>query len=304
MNPMQSRLRPLILRVLIPPLLLLALATSAVSQTARPLNRFRVLRTITVEGSDLAGDLLCIACSVHVRGHVAGDILTIGGSVLAEGPVDGDVIAVGGGVEVHSPGRLSGDVFALGGYVEKTGGGIINRDSFAIPYVIIPGQFSPTALGSAGLVGVNLLLVALAYAALRVRRVENVAQAIQHRPGSVIFAGLLALIFFYVANSLCARLGRAQAMPEIVLGAFFVMVAAAGAAGVGYWAASLAFPNTKGEATTLAGIFTLTFLEFVPLLGFVVALTGVVLSLGAAVVSAFGSRVIGPPAPSQCNPSS
>jgi hypothetical protein len=260
------------------------------ADTHRPTNRFRILRTLTVGSTDTVNDVFCIACSVRVGGHVAGDIITIGGSLLAEGPVDGDVIAVGGGVEVRSPGRLSGDVFALGGYVEKTGGGTITRESLAIPYIIIPGQLNPTGLGSAGLAAWNLILVALAYAALRPRRVENTAQALRHRGGSVIFAGLLAVVFFYFANSLCTRLGRSQAVPEIILGAVFVIVAAAGAPGLGFWAANFAFPHTHGAATTLAGIFALTFLEFVPLFGFVIALVGIILSLGAAVVSAFGSR--------------
>lgn len=277
-------------------------AAQSSPQTLRLANRFRVLRSITVDASDAAGDLLCVACSVRVRGHVAGDVITIGGSVLAEGSVDGDVFALGGGVEVRSPGRLGGDVVALGGYIETAGGGAVARDSLAIPYVIIPGQFNPTALGSFGLAILNVALVAIAYAALRARRVENVAQALHHRPGSVLFAGFLAVVFFYLANSLCTRLGRAQAVPEIVLGAVFVVVAATGGAGLGYWASSYAFPNTKGEATTLAGILALTFLEFVPLLGFAVALAAVVLSLGAAVVSAFGSRLVEPPAPSQCDP--
>ena len=257
----------------------------------RPANRFRILRTLTVDSADTANDLLCIACSVHVRGHVAGDVITVGGGLVAEGPVDGDVIAVGGGVEVRSRGKLSGDVFALGGYIKKNGG-TVARDSLAIPYIIVPGQLNPTGLGSAGLAAVNLVLVALAYAFLRPRRVENTAQALQHRAGSVIFAGLLAVIFFYFANSLCTRLGRSQAVAEIILGAIFIFVAAAGAAGLGFWAANFAFPHTQGAATTLAGIFALTFLEFVPLFGFLVALVGVVLSLGAAVVSAFGSRAV------------
>jgi len=268
----------------------------------RPPNRVRVLRFITLESSDSAGDVFCFACSVRVRGRVVGDIITIGGNVLAEGPVEGDVFTVGGGIEVRSPGRLAGDAFALGGYIEKTGGGVVARDSLAIPYVIIPGQLSPTALGSVGLAVINLVLVALAFAVLRPQRVENVAMAVQHRSGSVIFSGLLAVILFYAANSVCTFLGRKQAIPEVILGAIFIIVAAIGATGIGYWAASYAFPNTKGKATTLAGILTLTFLEIVPYAGAIVALIGVILSLGAAVVSAFGTRAVSPPAPPQCDP--
>lgn len=275
---------------------------SPTARADRPVNRLRILRALTVEPSDTAGDLMCIACSVRVRGHVAGDIITIGGSVHAEGPVDGDVIAVGGGIDVTSSGKLSGGVFALGGYIESAGGVSIPRDSLAIPYIIVPGQSVPTALGCAGLAAINVLLVALAYAALRIRRVENISNALHHRAGSVLFAGLLSVVFFYAANSLCMRLGRSQVVPEIVLGAAFIAIASAGAAGVGFWAASFAFPNTEGVTTTLAGILSLTFLEFVPLFGFVVALAGAVLSLGAAVVSAFGSRAVAPPPPPAFDP--
>jgi predicted membrane protein len=278
-----------------------AIAPAAAAQTG-PVGRVAFFHTTTIESSDTVTDVLCIACSVRVRGHVTGDIVTIGGGLVSQGIVDGDVVAIGGGVEVRSEGRLGGDVFSLGGYIDKVSGGTIARDSFAVPYVIIPGQLNPTAIGSAGLAVINVLLVALAYAALRLRRVEATARALHDRAGSVVFAGLLAVVFFYAANSLCTRLGRSQAIPEIILGAIFVAVAAAGATGVGFWAASFPFPNTQGAATTLAGILTLTFLEFVPLFGFAVALAGFVLSLGAAVVTAFGSRAVEPPAPPPGDP--
>jgi hypothetical protein len=132
---------------------------------------------------------------------------------------------------------------------------------------------------------------------LRSRRMENMSAAIRRRTGSVLFAGILALGALYGLNALCNHLGRAEATAEIVVGVIFLMIASAGATGVGSLVADLAFPETRGAATMLAGILALSFLEMVPLLGFAVAAAGLWLSLGTAVASGFGRDRSGTPEP-------
>jgi hypothetical protein len=73
-----------------------------------------------------------------------------------------------------------------------------------------------------------------------------------------------------------------------------------GAPGLGRLVGGIAFPNMSSFRATLAGIFALTFIELVPLLGFAVLTIGLLLSLGAAVVSRFGSRAV--PMPGQARP--
>ena len=274
-------------------LLLCASGASASAQTKpnpRLKDRFRILRNITIEYGETVSDVQCFACSVVVRGHVAGDIITMGGGIVVEGVVDGDALAAGGGIESRTQGKLYGNAIAVGGYAQASDGGAIGGKSLAIPYVIIPGQLSPTALGSLALAAFNVLFVGIAFAILGTRRVTNTANAIRYRSGLVMISAILSLAVLYALNALCVNLGRAEDAAEIVLGALLMGIASAGATGLGSAVARIAFPETKGIVTVLAGILALTLLELVPLFGIVVFVAGGLVSLGAAVASGFGAR--------------
>jgi hypothetical protein len=272
-------------------LLLCAAPASAQTQTKpRPKDRFRILRNIIIESGDTVSDVQCFACSVVVRGHVAGDIITVGGGIVVEGAVDGDALAAGGGIESHAQGKLSGNAIAVGGYVQANEGGAIGGKSLGIPYVIIPGQLSPTALGALALAAFNVLFVGIAFVILGARRVTNTANAIRYRSALVMISAFISLAVLYALNALCVYAGRAEDAAEIVLGALTLAVAAAGATGLGTAVARIAFPETKGIVTVFAGILALTLLELVPLFGIVVFVAGGLMSLGAAVASGFGAR--------------
>lgn len=275
-------------------LLILLFCLAATSAQTKPnprlKDRFRILRNITIEYGESVSDVQCFACSVVVRGHVAGDIITMGGGIVVEGVVDGDALAAGGGIESRAQGKLSGNAIAVGGYVRTSDGGAIGGKSLGIPYVIIPGQLSPTALGSIALAAFNVFFVGISFAILGARRVTNTANAIRYRSGLVMISAIISLAVLYALNALCVNLGRAEDAAEIVLGALLLGIASAGATGLGSAVARIAFPETKGIVTVLAGILALTLLELVPLFGIVVFVAGGLVSLGAAVASGFGTR--------------
>jgi hypothetical protein len=275
-------------------LLILLFCLAATSAQTKPnprlKDRFRILRNITIEYGESVSDVQCFACSVVVRGHVAGDIITMGGGIVVEGVVDGDALAAGGGIESRAQGKLSGNAIAVGGYVRTSDGGAIGGKSLGIPYVIIPGQLSPTALGSLALAAFNVFFVGISFAILGARRVTNTANAIRYRSGLVMISAIISLAVLYALNALCVNLGRAEDAAEIVLGALLLGIASAGATGLGSAVARIAFPETKGIVTVLAGILALTLLELVPLFGIVVFVAGGLVSLGAAVASGFGTR--------------
>jgi hypothetical protein len=275
-------------------LLILLFCLAATSAQTKPnprlKDRFRILRNITIEYGESVSDVQCFACSVVVRGHVAGDIITMGGGIVVEGVVDGDALAAGGGIESRAQGKLSGNAIAVGGYVRTSDGGAIGGKSLGIPYVIIPGQLSPTALGSLALAAFNVFFVGISFAILGARRVTNTANAIRYRSGLVMISAIISLAVLYALNALCVNLGRAEDAAEIVLGALLLGIASAGATGLGSAVARIAFPETKGIVTVLAGILALTLLELVPLFGIVVFVAGGLVSLGAAVASGLGTR--------------
>jgi hypothetical protein len=271
------------------PILLMYVA-QAMAQGPAPQARTKVIRNIVIGTSETVADVECFACNVRVRGHVTGDVVAIGGSIYVEGLVDGDIVVVGGRIDVRSIGKVDGDAVAVGGYVQSEPAGVIQGDRISVPYLLIPGQYRPTILGGLALAGLNLLLVAIAFGVLRLRRVDNISQAIQHRMPFSLLVGMVALFVFIVLFVLCGRLGRAADWVELGLLIPFVLMAASGAAGLGLRVAKIAFPLTRGIGTTPVAIIVLTLLELVPLLGFVVCCVGLLVSLGAPLISGFGSR--------------
>jgi hypothetical protein len=274
-------------------------AASTVSREVKA-DRVQFLRELTIQRDETPNVVQCFGCNVYVRGHATGDIITVGGSIYIEGVVDGDALAAGGHIEVGPGGQLKGGAVAVGGYVTTNGQGVIGHNRASMPYALLPGQYRPTAIGFLFLVALNLICVAVASLALQPHRVDNTARAIWHRKGSVVFAGASSLLLSWGLESMSAHLGRAQDTADLILGVLVVGLASVGAPGLGRLVGGIAFPNMSSFRATLAGIFALTFIELVPLLGFAVLTIGLLLSLGAAVVSRFGSRAV--PMPGQARP--
>ncbi len=277
-------------------LFILAFSATAVAQPDPSQNRLKILRDIVIESRETAVDVQCFMCSVHVHGHVTGDIVTLGGGIFVDGQVDGDVIAVGGRLEANSNSRISGEAVALGGYISRQPDSVIEGKSESLPYLLIPGQYRPTLLGSITLAIINVLFVTLGYLVVRDKRAETVSLAIDRKPASVFFAGFVCLPLFYGLDWLTRYLGRAQIFADVILLILLAAVAATGATGLGDWIALLAFPQTKGIWACLGGILALSLLELIPLLGFIVFAVGLIVSLGASLVTKFGSREVPEPA--------
>ena len=80
-------------------------------------DRVSIGKDVTVAEGETANDIVCIACSVILRGNVAGDIVTVLGSVRTEGTqwVSGDIVTVGGDVSVREASSVQGDAVVVGG---------------------------------------------------------------------------------------------------------------------------------------------------------------------------------------------
>lgn len=276
--------------------LISALHFTAAAHTNPNHDRLKVLQNIVIERGETASDVQCFLCSVHIRGHVTGDIITFGGAIFVDGRVDGDAIAVGGRIELNSNSNISGNAVAVGGYINRQSHSFIEGTAKSLPYLLIPGQYRPTLLGSLVLGAINVLFVALGYLLIRARRAETASLAIERRPASVFFAGIFSLLIFYGLDWLTGYLGRAETPADIILLVALAAIAAAGATGVGYWVARLAFPETSGIWAGIGGVLALSLLELVPLVGLLVFAVGFIVSLGASLVTRFGSREVSVPA--------
>ena len=244
---------------LIPLLFLCAFSVAAQRPPRNPENRAQFFHDITVGPNGTANVVQCFGCNVHIRGHVTGDVLTIGG------------------------------------YVTQTGGGKIDRESVSTPYAIVPGQYRPTAPGIAFLIVTNLVCVGLACLLLRENRVNNTGWTIWNRTNMVLITGIVALFIAWGFETLGEHLGRAEVPANTLLILILGVLGSAGATGLGRLVAGVAFPGFKAVPGTLAGIFALSMLEVIPLLGFFVFVIGLLFALGAAIVSGFGARAVPSP---------
>jgi len=84
-------------------------------------NHVQINHDIFVEPGQKSGDLVCVNCSIFVRGEVAGDVVTVHGNVVIEqgAQVAGDVTTVLGNVRIQSAGQVRGDAVAVGGAVRS-----------------------------------------------------------------------------------------------------------------------------------------------------------------------------------------
>src|SRR5208337_4507172 len=87
---------------------------------ARSNDRVQFGRDIYIEPGDKAGDLVCLACSIHVHGQTTGDVVAVAGSIVLEGAqVAGDAVAVGGSLRLQGASRVGGDAVSIIGSVHR-----------------------------------------------------------------------------------------------------------------------------------------------------------------------------------------
>jgi hypothetical protein len=101
-------------------------------------DRVQINHDIFLEPGQKSGDLVCVNCSIFVRGEVAGDVVAVHGNVMIEqgGHVAGDVTAVLGNVRIQGTAEVRGDAVAVGGMVRNE------------PQATVGGDI--TSLGGAG----------------------------------------------------------------------------------------------------------------------------------------------------------
>jgi hypothetical protein len=102
---------------------------------------------ITIGPDQRAGDLTCIACSIHIHGQVAGDVTTVAGSIGIgqKAQVAGDVTAVGGNFRLDEGAKVAGDATVVGGNMHRDPEAAISGDvttmggeGWLIPIILAP----------------------------------------------------------------------------------------------------------------------------------------------------------------------
>ncbi len=84
-------------------------------------DRVQIAKNILVDEGEKAGDLVCIACSIRVRGVTSGDAVAIAGSITIEpnAAIGGDTVVVAGHIQLDANARVGGDAVAMAGRVRR-----------------------------------------------------------------------------------------------------------------------------------------------------------------------------------------
>lgn len=270
------------------PLIAVVLFASAASARA---DKVQIGKRIVVEEGESGGDLVCVGCSIVVRG-TAGDVVSVGGRVEISGHTTGDVVVVGGSVNLASTASVKGDVVTVGGRLQRE------------PGATVTGEVSETGGGEGllglGIVGIALLfllpallfgfLLTLAvYAIMGEPRVRTIASVISLRTGQVLLIGLVAVAVFIGMCAIFAHVGHAAGIVVLTVVAAFGVLTIVGYTGVSYWVGEKVSPGGSGMMKVLVGALIVTGLQLIPIVN-IVAVIFALMALGAPVVSGFGTQ--------------
>lgn len=265
----------------------------------------RVGKSLTVEeDEEVRGDVVVIAASAHIKGHITGDVVVTGGS-LDLGPtarIDGDMVCVGGRVSRDPGAVIAGEITEVlpGVSMDWIPDGM-NWDR------------SPVVRGP-----MNSLFALLAWAAVVVlalllfrSRVEVMAAALPAYPGRAAIYGIVgfalvpaAVIIELVAAGLVSALLAitiigALAIPAVLAAAVLIIVGIGGVFLLGCIAVLLSLgkavltqfgrESAHGLWAALVGLLLIALVSLIPVVGRLVLVTVAVFGFGVAIMTAAGT---------------
>lgn len=280
-------------------LLAVVVFSPAAAQTQEPKDRVQYGQDIEVGAGETARDVVCIGCSIRVLGKVAGDAVAVGGSLAIEGTVEGDAVAVAGVLRLGPNARVGEDAVAAGGRLERAPGAQVGRDAVSTPFI---PSLPVTSLAQLILfffliaLVTNLVLVLLAYLLAGRTRVETMATTVRERAGLAALTGIGVLVGAVLLYIISAMMGPLTAVLAILVSVALGVTLVVGYAGLSFWMGRLLAPPRAGLASSwnplavvLLGVLLITLLQFIPILGGLVFLVFLLLALGCAALSGFGT---------------
>jgi hypothetical protein len=93
----------------------------ALASAEQSSDRVQIGRDIVVQSGENVGNVVCVACSIHLRGHAAEDVVAVAGSVTLEtgAQVGQGVTVVLGNASLRSGTQVAGDVVVVGGALRR-----------------------------------------------------------------------------------------------------------------------------------------------------------------------------------------
>ncbi len=239
------------------------------------------------------------------KGQRVRSVLTLGGQITIHGTVEDGVLAVGGSVVLTRTAVVKGDVASVGGVIviakdAEIGGDLteINSTNF---YETIMNSISSEWAGWSwvfALISLSILAVvlcmALLTAALLPKQVIAVSEAVRENTLKVILTGVLALVTIAPLALLLtiSVIGIALIPLEIILVVLTILLGFIAVSRlIGSWVFGLIGKSGTGVVReTFWGLVIIWIVGWIPYVGWMIKALAIVLGLGAALITRFGTH--------------
>ncbi len=267
-------------------LLLLSLPTQVQAQGSD--ERVQFGQDIVIEADETVGDAVCIFCSIRVRGTARGDAVAVFGSLEIDGSVEGDAVAVGGNVRLGSGAEVGKVAVSVGGRLERDPQARVGGEATSTPGLAV-------GLGGLFLFGllvcgmINLVLVLFSYLIAGEQRVAVVANTVRERTGLAALAGLGALVAAVILFIISALLGPITPIMAIIVSVALFVTLVVGYTGLSFWLGRSLAAGSAPLVAVLLGALLITILQLIPFVCLITFPVFVLLALGSAAVSGYGT---------------
>lgn len=271
-------------------LLFAALPQPAQAETERanPIEeRLEFLTSIHIPKGTVAGEAVCLLCSIRVDGEVRGEVVAVLGDVVVSGSVTDEVVAAGGNVHLLAGSRLGDEVIAAGGRIFQDPEATV-RSTDEAAFLFFPGQRSFPWPGTALFFSVVMTGMLLAAGLLRHTRSGQMKAALRLHAARAIVLAIVGIALIGFLLGFTSTLGPLSDLADLLLTALLLVPAWLGSAGLVRLVGDRLFPDRHGRAV-VAGSLALVLLMLVPVLGLPVLLTVFVLGWGVSLLSGLGS---------------
>lgn len=309
--------------------LILLLALAFVLVTAVPAmasagqigdGRFCAGDNLTLVTGENVESVFAFGCNITIQkgATVAGDLTNFGGNTDIAGTIGGNVAGFGGNISLADTAVVNGEITSFGGNVNRAAGAVVHGGvngvgrGFAPPIAPVAPvpPIAPMRPFSRGFdFGMNIvggIITAIAFAALGALVVifapeptRRVGNAVQAKPLNV--AGVGCLTFILLPILMLLLIITLIGIPVAVILGFVVFVAwIFGWIALGFLTGEKILQAFRARdilpvVAVILGVLILTLLSQIWFIGWLVSFIGGLLSIGAIVLTRFGTRPYPPP---------
>ena len=273
----------------------------------RGAQEFSLKEDIFVAKDEVQSNILSFGGHVTVEGRVKENIIVFGGSITLSGEVGDSVVGIGSAITLKSTAVVKGDAVALGGTLEKEPGSVIEKDTVYFKGGEVLSKLFRGGIFSFPLMPIILivkligfivwLLIGLVMAALFPRQLSLASAQIRSAFWPVVGTGFVAVILFGGLALVFALLSLVLiGIPFLlIMGATGLAVKVFGQVALFYFfgeslGKSFNRRNLAPAAAVAIGLVVVSFIKFIPILGFFFSFCLSVIGWGVTIRTKFGTR--------------